>query len=307
MSTDKGVKWAKETFAEFAKISREFGSDAGIIPIVHYEMFRAEAGPEAAVPDKILSQSMESWREMTKSEVSTMFPHAAGGWCFSTFTVEGRQFIPHLQEMCVSMGMNYVEGVVEGDAQTLQWCQSAVKLAGKGGCRTVVNCCGLRGGPDTIPIRGDLVLVKAPAVKVAVGEYMPKDTSRPFYCYPRKDCIVLGATYLPGNGSKIVDKEATKGILERARFHFPEFRNAKVLTPVVCIRPGRKGGVRLDTVSAGFFTVVNNYGHGGGGWSVCYGCATEVANLVDDNFCRVDAGKAPFSGFKKVNPAGSKL
>ena len=53
------------------------------------------------------------------------------------------------------------------------------------------------------------------------------------------------------------------------------------------LRPARKGGVRLElewrTNSSGDLktAVVHNYGHGGAGMCLSYGCAADVVQIVD--------------------------
>ena len=50
----------------------------------------------------------------------------------------------------------------------------------------------------------------------------------------------------------------------------------------VGLRPGRKE-VRLELEMAGpSCPIVHNYGHGGGGFTVAWGCANEVARIVQD-------------------------
>jgi D-amino-acid oxidase len=53
-----------------------------------------------------------------------------------------------------------------------------------------------------------------------------------------------------------------------------------VLEDVVCVRPARSS-VRLESERFEDGRVVHNYGHGGAGFTVSWGCAEEVARLVD--------------------------
>jgi glycine/D-amino acid oxidase-like deaminating enzyme len=51
--------------------------------------------------------------------------------------------------------------------------------------------------------------------------------------------------------------------------------------PVVGVRPCRRSGIRLELDrDATSIPVVHNYGHGGSGFSLSWGCATEVARIV---------------------------
>lgn len=278
--TELTVKWGLDTQREFARLAR-LGSDvSGITPTTHLEFFRAEAGPEAAIPDQALSQIMPGFRDATELEISTFCPMAAGGWVYSTFMVEGMRFLKYLETEGKQLGLRVIKRKVEGAAQSESWCRGAIEIAERPGCRIVINAMGLAGGPECYPIRGDLVLVRAPYVKVAIGEYRPKDPTRPTYIYPRRDHVVLGSFYLEGDGERDERPESTAEVIRRCSEFVPELADAPLIGVVACIRPGRKAGVRLDRSRAGAFHVVNNYGHGGGGMGIAWGCAGDACDLV---------------------------
>lgn len=274
------VKWGKDTAKEFSRLARH-GSDSGITSTTHVEFYKDEAGPEAAIPDPALSKVMPGFRDATQLEIDTFCPKAAGGWVYGTFMIEGVRFLSQLETRARDMGLRVILDTVEGGAQTVTWCRHAVSIAERPNCRIIVNASGLAGGPECYPIRGDLVLVRAPYVKIAIGEYNPKDPTRPTYIYPRRDHVVLGSYYLEGDGDREERPENTADVIERCAEFMPELRTAPLVGVVPCIRPGRKDGVRLDRIEvAGEYHVVNNYGHGGGGMSISWGCAGDVCRLV---------------------------
>lgn len=275
------VHWGKDTAAKFSSLARN-GSDSGITPTTHVEFYKADAGPEAAIPDPALSKVMPGFRDATQLEIDTFCPDAAGGWVYSTFMVEGVRLLKYLEAEARSLGLRVIKATVDGEAQSVTWCRHASSIAEKPACRIIVNASGLAGGPECYPIRGDLVLVRAPYVKIAIGEYNPKDGERPTYIYPRRDHVVLGSFYLQGDGGREERPENTADVIERCAAFVPELRTAPLIGVVPCIRPGRKEGVRLDRVKvAGEYHVVNNYGHGGGGMSISWGCAGDVCRLVE--------------------------
>lgn len=55
---------------------------------------------------------------------------------------------------------------------------------------------------------------------------------------------------------------------------------AHLMKVTVCLRPFRPAGPRLEAERFGDRTVVHNYGHGGSGWSLGWGCADEAAALA---------------------------
>lgn len=278
--TESVVRWGVDSQKEFSRLAR-YGSETGILPTMHVEFFKAEAGPEAAKPDSALAQVMPGFRPVTDLEKNTYCPDAAGGWAYSTFMVEGSRFLKYLESQARSLGLQIIMSKVEGDAQSEAWCRHAASISKRPSCRIFVNAMGIGGGPECYPIRGDLVLVRAPYVKLAVGEYSPVDHDRPTYVYPRRDHVVLGSFYLEGDGGKDERPDNVADIIKRCSEFVPELKTAPVIGVVPCIRPGRKDGVRLDRVEVtGGFHVINNYGHGGGGMSISWGCAMEVCEHV---------------------------
>ena len=47
--------------------------------------------------------------------------------------------------------------------------------------------------------------------------------------------------------------------------------SGRIMNITVCLRPFRAAGPRLDAETVGNKLVVHNYGHGGSGWSLCWG------------------------------------
>lgn len=59
----------------------------------------------------------------------------------------------------------------------------------------------------------------------------------------------------------------------------PQLEGAEVLDVLVGLRPGR-ATVRLEAEPCGAALVIHNYGHGGGGFTLSWGCAEDVLRLL---------------------------
>jgi D-amino-acid oxidase len=59
----------------------------------------------------------------------------------------------------------------------------------------------------------------------------------------------------------------------------PALRDASVLGHRVGLRPARSR-VRLEAERSGNLTIVHNYGHGGSGVTLSWGCAEDAAELA---------------------------
>jgi D-amino-acid oxidase len=144
----------------------------------------------------------------------------------------------------------------------------------------VINCTGLGSqdlvkNADMFPIRGQIVKVKPnPEVDCQIKDYDLGEGNLT-YIIPRGDCIVLGGTALAKVKSEKPNEQTTAEILERCIELDPDLEGAEVLEVIVGLRPGRKSiALKRDG------NVIHNYGHGGGGFTVSWGCALAKRNFL---------------------------
>ena len=65
----------------------------------------------------------------------------------------------------------------------------------------------------------------------------------------------------------------------------PELADATVIDHVAGLRPARDGGPRVAEQPNGLRTgqrLIHNYGHGGAGVTMSWGCADEIVRLVQN-------------------------
>jgi len=144
----------------------------------------------------------------------------------------------------------------------------------------VINCTGI--GAKTLvhdvdlePHRGQVAIVP----KIEVPCAIVCDDFPLMYAITRtNDCVLGGTNELSDN--RDVDPTSTSRILaECARVL--NIGNPKILAERVGLRPFRKSGVRVETnrLRDGR-TVIHNYGHGGSGFTLSWGCAQKVFELA---------------------------
>ena len=97
--------------------------------------------------------------------------------------------------------------------------------------------------------------------------------------FPHADRVVCGGVRIPGRWDRTPDAGITDRVLTRVRALEPRLRDAEVIEVVTGLRPGRPS-VRVETERIGTAWCVHNYGHGGNGVSLSWGCAREVVDLV---------------------------
>ena len=103
------------------------------------------------------------------------------------------------------------------------------------------------------------------------------------YVHPRSGDVVLGGTFQPDDWDTAVDPATTAAILARCLELVPALAGAPVLWQAAGLRPARHGGARveLDPVELpGGVPVVHDYGHGGAGVTLAWGCADEIVTLT---------------------------
>ena len=145
----------------------------------------------------------------------------------------------------------------------------------------IINCTGL-GSRELVndqslyPIQGQIVKAKATTNINCIIDETEKGVLEGFgYVFPRSDALILGGTAIKGNESIIPDHKTAKEIIERCQLIEPNLGNIEIESTYVGLRPARPA-IRLERNE----NIVHNYGHGGAGFTVAWGCAWAVRDLI---------------------------
>ncbi|MGH8927045.1 MAG: FAD-dependent oxidoreductase, partial [Acidimicrobiia bacterium] len=131
---------------------------------------------------------------------------------------------------------------------------------------------------DLVPVRGQVVAVRIQGIEEGISD--EHDPDRISYVYPRQREVILGGTREVGIEDLVPDPKTTERILSDCRLLVPVLSEAEYIESRVGIRPGRSK-VRLEAGRlADDRPVIHNYGHGGQGFLLSWGCAGEVIGLV---------------------------
>ncbi|MER6843256.1 FAD-dependent oxidoreductase [Streptomyces platensis] len=208
----------------------------------------------------------------------------ASGWRARTPLVDMPTHLHYLEQRLAAAG-----GTVERrEVTSLEEAGAAADV--------VVNCSGLGAralvpDPDVHPVQGQLVVVENPGIEEwsVSADAGASDTT---YLLPQPYGLVLGGTARENAWSREPDPAVAAAIVARAARRFPELARARVLAHKVGLRPARPA-VRLTAERlSGGLPCVHNYGHGGGGVTVAWGCADEVLRMVRE----VEEGRGPVRG-----------
>ncbi|MBN7812234.1 FAD-binding oxidoreductase [Algoriphagus sp. H41] len=146
--------------------------------------------------------------------------------------------------------------------------------------RLVVNCSGLGAkqlcqDEDLHPMRGQILRCE----KLPVASFAnPTKKGALSYVINRSEDCVIGGTDYENDWNENADPADTELILARLK-DTGVSEEPRILETVVGLRP-RRSAVRFefDPVYAGVF---HNYGHGGAGFTVAWGCALELAKILE--------------------------
>lgn len=256
---DQVLGWSAATYAELARLSGDPAT--GIVMRAGVELFDHHVDGEAwwrtAVP---------SYRRVTEAD---LLPGFVDGYALTAPVVEMPSYLHYLTQRFAGLG---------GQIETRHELSLDAALAE---AEVVINCAGLGARElvqdrQMIPIRGQVLRVS----RVDIEQFTLADAAEVTYIIPRINDCILGGTAQEGNEDQAVDPPTAQAILERCIALEPRLRHAKILEQRVGLRPGRPA-VRLEAEAYGSNRrVIHNYGHGGAGVTLSWGCADEVLRRV---------------------------
>lgn len=255
---DKVIPWALETYRTLIDLARN--PDSGVSMIELYQFSRAE---EIQIPGWAIPLGARTTsRKIFKSGFSLRVP-----------LMDTTIYLDYLAKRFVAAG-----GSIAANTHLTKLEEVDQQFG------LVINCAGIGArklvrDADLEPHRGQVAIV--PRIKYLRYAVVCDDAPL-MYAIPRtNDCVFGGTNDL--SDDPIVDSATTARIVAGCSREL-KIEKPNVLAERVGLRPFRKSGVRLerDHLSDGR-TVVHNYGHGGSGFTLSWGCAEEVFELTADS------------------------
>jgi D-amino-acid oxidase len=258
---ERVLPWGRDTLRRFQHLAME--ASTGVAWVDLQELFTAPT------PDPWWKDILPEFRRLAPEELPEGF---TDGWTFRTIRIEMPVYLRHLENRFLEQG-----GRIEsGEVTDLASLAAAHPL--------IVNCTGLgarqvAGDERVFPIRGQIVRVR-PADGIRRARVHDETASTLAYVVPRANDLVLGGTYQDDDWNLRPDADDEAGIVERCRRIEPQLGEFEIVSRAVGLRPGR-ASVRLEVERLGErCSVVHDYGHGGYGVTLSWGCAAEVVHLV---------------------------
>lgn len=254
---DRALEWGGRTFRRFARLAGD--RSTGVVMTDGLELYREPTDDPwwlDAVPDV---------RRAAPDELPDGF---ADGLRLTLPVIEMPMYLSWLMRQFVSRGGELVLHAV----------QDLDEVVGRAG--VVVNCTGLASrelvdDQQLQAVQGQVVRVANPGIRRFVVHHADPVT----YVIPRSRDVVLGGTAEEGAWDTAPDPDVAEEIRRRCAQLEPRVADLPVVGHAVGLRPGRPS-VRLERVDVDGTVVVHDYGHGGAGVTLSWGCADEVAQLV---------------------------
>jgi D-amino-acid oxidase len=211
------------------------------------------------------TQLLSDLRSCEPSELPAGFTH---GWHYSAPVATMPVYLEYLRARFVRAG-----GAIEVAA--------VPSLAGLAGVApVVVNCSGVGArdlvpDPAVVPVRGQVVIAANPGIEEF---YVNRDEEPPWivYMFPHGETVLLGGTNEEGSWDLEPKPFIAERIVAQCAAIDPRLRGVTILGHRVGLRPYRSE-VRLESEPFGGGVLWHNYGHGGAGVSLAWGCAAEIA------------------------------
>ncbi|XP_058453239.1 D-aspartate oxidase-like [Malaya genurostris] len=274
-SKDLVRKWSRETYEYFHGLWKAgYANEAGISLLPYVAL--VSKGHE--LDDFFWKDYVYGFRELSQFEL-----HQLGaehnveyitGAQFITFTCEPSKLLQFYTNALRSRGVKFRQFKVN--------CFQA--LSEKLDRLIVINCLGLASGsiiPDETlkPCRGQIRRVRAPWMFHVL-------ISNNGYVIPNTGGVTLGGTKQEDDWDLTVRAADTMKISRECYGLIRALKRTPIIADIVGLRPTRDS-VRLEaeflkTEHTDRMPIIHNYGHGGGGITLAWGCAGEVLNLVEN-------------------------
>ena len=256
---DRADKWGSQTYAELERLAKEV-PEAGVKMRDGREYLRQEVELPSWKDD------IASFRVLNSDEIPAGYVF---GWEFRAPVIEMPLYMPWLKSKAESMGCTFRQGTVS----------SLSEVPGD----VVINCVGLGArelckDKEVVPARGQVIFVEQDP---GVGQFDQQPETLT-YTIPRSDVTVLGGTAQVGDWDLEHRPEDDELILGKVEALWPDLDRSKIVGGTVGLRPSRTE-VRLEAEVIEGRVVVHNYGHGGAGVTLSWGCANEVVDLASQS------------------------
>jgi D-amino-acid oxidase len=247
--------WAKASYEEYETLSL-----IGESGVTMTRLHRFKRKEDAEVEDWQSAVPLSAYRSLPDQHLP---PGYDVGFEVEVPLIETQIFLPWLMDEFNDASGQIVQREIKSLDELKNEADLIVHCSGMD-ARTLVNDSAM------IPVKGQIVMVDLHLpVPILLAE------SEPTYLVQRKDGMIVGGTREEGDYTETTDEQTLQEIIERASKFIPQVKTARRITQWAGLRPYRTQ-VRLEREG----NIIHNYGHGGSGFTLAWGCAKEVVELA---------------------------
>ena len=255
------VGWSAATYADFVQLAQV--PETGVAQRAGIEIF------PWAVEDPWWRAAVPGFRYAAADELPDGY---RAGYVFEAPVIEMPVYLAYLMRRFESLGGQITVRPLASIDEAFAQYDRVIDCAGLGARELV-------GDATLVPIRGQVVRVAQVGIeRFWLDDYGPGGVT---YIVPRANDCILGGTADEGSEDLTPDPATAAAIIARCVALEPRLHDAEILEHKVGLRPGRPA-VRLEAEQwAPGKLLIHNYGHGGAGVTLSWGCAAEVLRLVE--------------------------
>jgi D-amino-acid oxidase len=256
---DKAIIWSKNTYQYLEKNVMTDDTSG-----TRYTMFTEYLKEKS--PDPWWRPAVETFGRPSREELPEGY---VDGYRTKAIVMDTSRYLPWLLSQLEHRGIEVLQRAVTNFDDAFE------------NYDIVVNCTGLGSrelcdDKNVFPVRGQVVRVESNGFDKVISDETEENV---VYIIPRFNDIIIGGTAQANDWNLQVDPHDTAEILRKAKTVAPEFETVKILEEKVGLRPARFE-VRLEDELINGKHVIHNYGHGGAGYTLSWGCAEEAVELV---------------------------
>jgi D-amino-acid oxidase len=253
--------WSLDSLPDLVNVSRDVSSGVRIVRGV-------EAARSVVTPPGWLRQAI-SFELCAPEELPAGYTF---GWSYLAPVFDMPVYLDYLRARATGSGASI--NILDAPVGSLR------ELATQGS--VVVNCSGF-GSRNLVPdptvstAWGQLVVVENPGIDGFFSDF--PESLQPTYFIAHTDHVVLGGHVAYERTDLTPDDEIASSIRDRCYKVEPRLERSRVITCRTGLRPVRPQ-VRLEREERDGVLIIHNYGHGGSGVTLSWGCARHLLTLL---------------------------
>ncbi|HRI20752.1 MAG TPA: FAD-dependent oxidoreductase [Panacibacter sp.] len=256
----RGVQWCNTSYEYYKSFATMPGTGISMQHLI--KVLRENVEDEEPIWIDFMPEG--SLRIMAETELQQGI---AKGYDITVPLIETQIFLPYIEGLLKQNGVTFIQKEISDLNELARDYDIVINCSALGSRK-------LCGDDALIPVRGQVALLSP---KNGLNLFI--DNEKPMYVVPRKDAIIIGGTYEENVETDTTEPQTIERLLNNVYAVFPELKEQEVIGSWAGLRPYRPE-IRLEREAGN--NIIHNYGHGGSGFTLSFGCAETVSLLAGE-------------------------